>query len=71
MQPQVLNLTIHCTDRPGLLAEIAQIIADHGHNIKVRAALSSVLWGLPFLLHNTSTPTHLTARALSRSPRVS
>ena len=37
---QVLNLTIHCTDRPGLLAEIAQIIADHGHNIKVRAASS-------------------------------
>lgn len=32
---QVLNLTIECTDRPGLLAEIAQIIADFGHNIKV------------------------------------
>ena len=35
---QVLNLIIHCTDRPGLLAEIAQLIADYGHNIKVRAA---------------------------------
>jgi (p)ppGpp synthase/HD superfamily hydrolase len=33
--PQVLNLTIQCADRPGLLAEIAQIIADYGHNIKV------------------------------------
>ncbi|EIE19013.1 hypothetical protein COCSUDRAFT_31311 [Coccomyxa subellipsoidea C-169] len=31
---QVLNLTIECSDRPGLLAEIAQIIADYGHNIK-------------------------------------
>jgi (p)ppGpp synthase/HD superfamily hydrolase len=34
---QVLNLTIECHDRPGLLAEIAQIISDHGHNIKVSA----------------------------------
>ena len=33
--PQTLNLTIHCLDRPGLLAEIAQIIASYGHNIKV------------------------------------
>ena len=32
---QVLNLTVECSDRPGLLAEIAQIIADYGHNIKV------------------------------------
>ena len=32
---QTLNLSIDCLDRPGLLAEIAQIIAGYGHNIKV------------------------------------
>ena len=32
---QTLNLIISCLDRPGLLAEIAQIIAGYGHNIKV------------------------------------
>lgn len=32
---QTLNLTVDCLDRPGLLAEIAQIIASYGHNIKV------------------------------------
>ena len=32
---QTLNLIINCLDRPGLLAEIAQIIAGYGHNIKV------------------------------------
>lgn len=40
---QTLNLTIDCLDRPGLLAEIAQIIAGHGHNIKV-CTLPSLLF---------------------------
>ena len=28
-------LVVQCSDRPGLLADIALAIADHGHNIKV------------------------------------
>ncbi|BDA49388.1 probable GTP diphosphokinase RSH1, chloroplastic [Coccomyxa sp. Obi] len=40
-ESQVLNLTIECTDRPGLLAEIAQIIADFGHNIKTYSGKGS------------------------------
>ncbi len=28
-------LVVECNDRPGLLCEVAQIIASHGHDIKV------------------------------------
>lgn len=36
--PQATWLVVQCVDRVGLLAEIAQIITAHSHNIKVRPA---------------------------------
>lgn len=38
---QLTWLVIHCGDRPGLLAEVANVIARHDHNITVRAAAVS------------------------------
>lgn len=35
---QVTWLVVQCSDRPGLLADIALAIADHSHNIKVCCA---------------------------------
>ena len=29
-------LVVECNDRPGLLCEVTQVIASHGHDIKVR-----------------------------------
>lgn len=37
--PQVTWLVIQCDDRPGLLAEVANVIARHQHNISVRLLL--------------------------------
>lgn len=41
---QVTWLVVQCSDRPGLLADIALAIADHGHNIKARPAQDSNGW---------------------------
>ena len=43
---------IQCDDRPGLLAEVANVIARHDHNITVRGshACWGVGWGLLGLL---------------------
>ena len=38
---QVTWLVVQCSDRPGLLADIALAIADHSHNIKVCAGQDS------------------------------
>ena len=41
---QVTWLVVQCSDRPGLLADIALAIADHSHNIKVCAGQDSDGW---------------------------
>lgn len=41
---QLTWLVIHCGDRPGLLAEVANVIARHGHNITVRQIWMLVLY---------------------------
>ena len=38
---QVTWLVVQCSDRPGLLADIALAIADHSHNIKARTGQDS------------------------------
>ncbi|KAI7836974.1 hypothetical protein COHA_009157 [Chlorella ohadii] len=43
---QLTWLVIHCGDRPGLLAEVANVIARHGHNITAYSGSADVDAGL-------------------------
>ena len=71
--PQVLNLIIQCTDRPGLLAEIAQIIADYGHNIKTYSGRGDTVPGsftMKYQLEGDPERAAALCRAIGRVPSV-
>ena len=62
VQSQLVELTLGCSNRPGLAADIAAVISQHSHHIEVVVFACSLVASAPVNMHlvkHKSMPVHL------------